>query len=47
MTFLCVYLVCLDVYGVFVVIECCLFPKSGICLFCEWMKCVYVGCCDF
>ena len=31
-------LVCLDVYGVFVFVECCLFLKSGCCLFCKWMK---------
>ena len=35
---LCDFLVCLDVYGVCVVVECCLFPKSVCCLFYKWMK---------
>ena len=30
----CDLLVCLDVYGVFAVVECCL---SECCLFCKWM----------
>ena len=38
----CDFLVYLDVYGVFVVVEYCLFVKSGYCLFCKWMKWVYM-----
>ena len=34
----CDFLVCLDVYGVFVVVEYSLFFESGWCLFCKWMK---------
>ena len=34
----CDFLVCLDVYSVFVDVECCLFLVSVYCLFCKWMK---------
>ena len=34
----CDFLVSLDVYGVLVVVECCLFLESGCYQFCKWMK---------
>ena len=34
----CDFLACIDVYGVFVVVECCLFLEYVFFLFCKWMK---------
>ena len=44
---MCDSIVCLDVYGVFVVVEYCLFLESGCCHKRDCCVSECVGCCDF